>query len=429
MSKRKQGRKIFISYKKEPLSIAESAHLKKQLEEEGYNVFLDVEELDFGESWQRKIYQEIRTSDVLIVLLQPETAKSEWVQRELDLARGGGVSILPLRVGHQEFTNDDLKQVQEKLVISDIQFAVFNSQEYANQYLSPIQHADVHKNYERILDAIEKLAEITRSTQRKWAKDIETRHARHPAMTNAQHWGMPIHTPTGREVMVYIATGNITKAKDLDVIVNSENNDMQMARFFESHTLSSAIRSTGAYDENWVFWHDQVQQELDEQVRAIYKGRRVVLGQVLVTSAGHPKSILVNNGTRYIFHAATNQVVNREHLHTLDPLRGDAITHCVVTCLEKVYKVETGKVAVFAEGSNFKRDIPNHPIKRIAFPLFGTGYNTLGMQEVVPYMMQGILQFVEQDTETSLESIHLCVYSERDTKNVKRMIKEAIDDQ
>lgn len=396
-------KKIFISYKKEPLSKRESRALRDQLMHDGFDVFRDEETMGGGIDWQQTIYDNVRTSDVLIVLLEPETAKSEWVQREVDIARGAGVSILPLRLGHATFTDADIKTVQEKLVITQTNYVSFVSEDYARDNLSDAEQTTITQAYQRLVEDIRRLADETRVRQRQWANRILIRHTQHPADSNPNYRRYIHPNKRGDDVAIVLATGDMTELGQVDVIVNSENDYMQMARFFESHTLSSTLRRAGAYDKRWRFLDDTIQKELDSQVKLHYDVPPIPLGQVLVTSAGHPDSQLVKQGIRYIFHVSTNRVNTAQHPFTIDPIRGDAIRTCVKNCLNKISEVD-------------------NTIQTIAFPILGTGANGLTISEVVGYMMRGMLQFIRADDQTNLHTILLCVYSQSDIQDVLRIM-------
>jgi hypothetical protein len=78
---------VFISYKKKNQQTPPLARsLKQTLEDSyGYQVFLDIDRIPTAAEWAKHIYTNIHRSDVLIVLLEPETANSEWIQREVDV--------------------------------------------------------------------------------------------------------------------------------------------------------------------------------------------------------------------------------------------------------------------------------------------------------------------------------------------------------
>ncbi|MDX2078362.1 MAG: TIR domain-containing protein [bacterium] len=407
--------KVFISYKKTDTihSKSESLHLYHDLKKAGFDVFRDDEVIGVGEAWQEKIYENVRDSDVLIVLLEPKTAESEWVQREVDLARGAQVSILPLRVGHKDvnFTREQIADVQKKLVILDKNYGFYASDDYANKHMSDGEKEEAKRQYSKLLDSIRSMAKKTRKAQREWAKSRLMRHALYPADSNSTYHAFNVQNKRGDTVTIYLAVGDLTEFENIDVIVNSENNYMQMARFFENTTLSSTLRRKGSYNLDDAFLEDSVQRELDERVRAIYINQGqfpVPLEKVLVTSPGHKDSILANKEVRYIFHASTNQVITADETYELQPFSGERIRRCVVNCLNKVNEVD-------------------ETIESIVFPIFGTGHNGMGIGECVPHMMDGMLRFIRNDDKSNLKRIHLCVYSSNDVDEVKHMMEVAIN--
>jgi len=419
-------KKIFISYRKLPLSKQESKNLRTQLIKAGYEVFLDERTIGGGTDWQKTIYEEVRKSGVLIVLLQDGTAESEWVQREVDLARGAQVNILPIRLGHEEFTDEQIQVVQQKLAITHTHYMTYCSSEYLDEHpFTSEQRRSIEAKYEDLLESIEDLITKTRKDQREWAREISKAHALEPATFNREAYHFPIENGRGDVVNIYMATGDLTQFRDIDVIVNSENDYMQMARFFENHTVSSVLRYFGSYNNKGVFLHDRIQEELDDQITSIYNGKLPIsLGQVVVTSAGHPKSRLVQQGIRYIFHATTNRVDTATYPSTLNPLRESVVIKtCVTYCLEQVITVDNGETQVFNEDSRFTRAIPSGPIKNIVFPIFGTGHGGLQVTDVAQHMTSAIMGFIRKDVTTQLENIYLCVYSQSNINAVEKLMQ------
>ena len=129
-----------------------------------------------------------------------------------------------------------------------------------------------------------------------------------------------------RSIRLHVASGDIFNVRDIDVLVNSENDYMQMARFFESRTVSSMLRRRGAWIRAGKY-EDTIQQELDWQLRE--RERPVQVAEVFVTSAGDPWSDLARiNRARYIFHVAAVRAVDAEG--TVVPFRQP---HHIETCV------------------------------------------------------------------------------------------------
>lgn len=173
---------IYLSYRNIEPSKSEAEYLYDKLTNSGFYVHRDNAGLRGGDSWAAQLYNSIRQSDVFIVLIQGgvdgdsdlSTSSSEWVQREIDVARGANVSILPLNIYLDE--RIDIPEVQRLMALYDNQFLRYTSPERAvelNQ-ASPVDQAykdayeQSYKQYERLIIAIETLAERTREYQKDW---------------------------------------------------------------------------------------------------------------------------------------------------------------------------------------------------------------------------------------------------------------------
>ena len=132
--------------------------------------------------------------------------------------------------------------------------------------------------------------------------------------------------------------------RTIDVYVNSENNYMQMARIFESKTVSSLLRFYGSkLDEAGRIDEDTIQDELNQIIRKEgIRTRPVMPGIVIATSAGHASSYLRKRlKARYIFHTATVIVEGDGIDKKLQcRLSSSEIQQCVRKTLEKVAEVD-----------------------------------------------------------------------------------------
>jgi hypothetical protein len=61
-----------------------------------YDPWIDDSEIGAGMAWESEIYSRLLVSDVLLLAIGPGTSKSEWVRREIALAKALGVAIVPL---------------------------------------------------------------------------------------------------------------------------------------------------------------------------------------------------------------------------------------------------------------------------------------------------------------------------------------------
>ena len=118
-------RRIFISYKTGADDgnnfIANTVH--HFLESEGYDVWRDEQDMVAGEAWNSQIYENISKSDLVVLLLTPPVIDSNWVQREVDFARGARVFTLPIRT---RGTDEEIQAVLSKLELAFTQYMSFN---------------------------------------------------------------------------------------------------------------------------------------------------------------------------------------------------------------------------------------------------------------------------------------------------------------
>jgi len=400
--------KVFISYRNMQPSSQSARILYDRLKNLGFETFFDTDEIKGGDPWADKIYRNISNSDVLLVLLQTETIDSVWVQREVDYARGAQIRILPVVIAEAQI---DPTQVLEKLAIRDTQFLQFDS-----------KVADISA----ISNAIIELSKRTRDIQKTWIKNLEQKRRDKPAqdiLSVASYEASSKAYPC----KIHLASGDMSNHKGIDVLVNSMNDYMQMAQFYETKTLSSSLRIAGAHRLRGGRIIDYVQHQVNEQIADI--GLPVEMREVIVTTAGHPKSRLVQrNGIRYIFHVATSQVNIKTFKEKLNPIDDDeGIEEVIENCLERVREVNEAKGVISIEGTQqYQVEVSDsnkyQPIKSIMFPIFGTGRGGRSLVEVTPPMIRAIDNFLianKNDEALQLDHIYVCVHPQTGVRRVK----------
>jgi len=85
---------VFLSYRRKT-SWAVALKLHESLTAKGVDVFMDMEDLGEGQ-FAQKLVDEIQKRDYFILLLAPDTLKSDWVMREAQLAMKAGKRIIPV---------------------------------------------------------------------------------------------------------------------------------------------------------------------------------------------------------------------------------------------------------------------------------------------------------------------------------------------
>lgn len=90
--------RIFISYTRADGSDL-AQMLKQGLEELGYEVFLDIDDIPGGRDWEHYLKAEVARSDILLALVTPESKDSKYVFVEYEQARDQRKAVIPLVMG------------------------------------------------------------------------------------------------------------------------------------------------------------------------------------------------------------------------------------------------------------------------------------------------------------------------------------------
>ncbi len=421
--KKKTKTRIFISHRNAQFSNQQAKKLQARLDEiNEYGCFLDIFSLEGGDQWEAKIYDELRESDILLLIVEKDTA-SEWVKREVNTARGGNISILPVVL---TAPNEDISGVQSALGISDTQYFRYTDDDAQEN----------PKLFENLVKLIENLTKRTRDNQKSWMKQLELRRRVTKAKDLESFKQYPI---AGTPFNIHIATGDITKLRNIDVLVNTENDYMQMARIYERATLSSALRREGSHIVKGRIREDTVQDELDDQIRySDFCGRPIAMGQVIPTTAGHPQSVLrMTNKARYIFHAATVRVDAITRNETLVPIEtDDGLQRAVQNCLKLISEIDAQNGVIWTENNPRyaaqQDDAAQYDkIKSIIFPIFGAGHAGRSAFDVIEPMAIAFRNFVQANkanTDLALTDIHLCVFSETELPFAVKTFDEVFAD-
>jgi hypothetical protein len=91
---------VFISYSRSDSVFVKD--LANRLREAGCTVWQDISGLRGGQTWASEIDQAVRDSDVLIVVLSPDSSASEWVRKETLLAMKLHKPIVPILLRETE---------------------------------------------------------------------------------------------------------------------------------------------------------------------------------------------------------------------------------------------------------------------------------------------------------------------------------------
>lgn len=394
--------KVFISHKNDKYSNKASEKIHDALKKAGHDVFLDKASLEGGMNWKKEILGFLTTSDVVILVIHDETVGSDWVQREVDTASAWNISILPVVV-HGSF--EKAKEAFERFEIGTIQLIEFDPYE-------------MEESVNKILSRIDDLSEGTISAQNQVWQEWKLRRVPKSEFKYELHdVAAAFKHPQIDGVTFCIATGDATKIRGYDILVNTENNYMQMARFFESKTLSWAIRTRGALLENERLIEDTVQDDLYRQIlntRSL--GSLPVTDRtVIVTPAGHPDSLLHRQTDfRYIFHVASVRVEITKQ--KVEPV-GDT-ARMLENCFNLIASLDGKNGQILIGQDNQAIVDPNYENPTsILFPVFGAGEGgakfELAVEEFVKSLEEDVKFHIESNN-LSISKIGLCIYNYAD---------------
>jgi O-acetyl-ADP-ribose deacetylase (regulator of RNase III) len=207
--------------------------------------------------------------------------------------------------------------------------------------------------------------------------DLQIRR-QEPRLTEQLSYRYSVVKSPGKEIG--IITGDIQRVKNIDVWVNSENTNMQMARFYD-RSLSSVIRYLGA-TRNRLGFIDQ--DAIADELRDIMGGTQSVPpATVLATNSG---SLLKTHGVKRIYHAAS---VIGEFGRGYLPIAN--IADCVTRAME---------LADSSEGE---------PLRSILFSVMGAGTAQGNPKTVGSKLLEAALSYLEDRPESAIRQAFFLV--------------------
>src|SRR5512142_69037 len=114
--------KIFISYSRKDIDFVRK--LAGDLEKAGYDVWWDLTDLQGGDDWRRVIPAAIEASQFVIIVLSPNSAVSDWVEKEYTHALSLRKKIVPIMLARSSVP----------FALNTINFVDFTSDDYAANF-------------------------------------------------------------------------------------------------------------------------------------------------------------------------------------------------------------------------------------------------------------------------------------------------------
>lgn len=122
-------KKVFVSYTRRNLTVIE--RLARDLQDAGLDVWVDFRKIRGGEAWQQAIYDGIHEADFIIACLSPPAIASEWVRRELEIARDSGKLIIPVML---EVAFEEMQEYEVTKALLDVQAVNFAELSYERAF-------------------------------------------------------------------------------------------------------------------------------------------------------------------------------------------------------------------------------------------------------------------------------------------------------
>jgi O-acetyl-ADP-ribose deacetylase (regulator of RNase III) len=201
---------------------------------------------------------------------------------------------------------------------------------------------------------------------------------------------------SNRGCRIGLITGDIRDVHGIDVWVNSENTNMQMARFYES-SISGIIRYCGARRDRVGYVSDDlIANELKRMMRS---ETHVQPGTVLVTSPG---VLQQSNGVKKIFHVAS---VQGEVGYGYKPVSD--IARCVKNCLDK------------ANANEFE----GFGLSSVLFPLMGAGRAQGDLGETARKLIQAAISYQENSKSSTVREIYFLAWTNVELEVCQRILQ------
>jgi O-acetyl-ADP-ribose deacetylase (regulator of RNase III) len=361
--------KVFINYRAQEQA-GYGALLDRELAERfGPDaVFRASRSIRPGDDFAKEIVRNLRLCTVLLAVIGPGwlahgnargTDDDDWVRREIAEAFSAGVRVIPILV-------EDATMPTEAELPPDIAALA------RCQYLR-MHHRSVDSDINRVV------AELDHLFPGLWG-DRRTREIAETEVRQYRLTGSPA-TPC----RIGVVTGSIRRVRFVDVWVNSENTDMEMARFAE-FSMSGIIRYWGAkHDRTGRVTADLIADELAVRVG---DHRPVAPGTAFVTGAG---ALTESHRVRYIIHVAA---VQGEPGAGFRQVR--EIGRCVTTAL-----AEADRLAEIDD-----------QVRTILFPLLGVGVGGAELKPTAQALLRAAVDHLVAEPKTALRVIYFLAYSD-----------------
>ena len=182
---------------------------------------------------------------------------------------------------------------------------------------------------------------------------------------------------------VGVITGAINNIRNIDIWVNSENTNMQMARFYEG-SISGVIRYLGSQRDT--LGHVSSDLIADNLKAKIENNLYVQPGTVIITDSGELEN---SHQVKQIYHVASVQGTIGSGYKPIPN-----ISQCVSNVLNKIEENFEGKSA------------------SVLFPLLGTGTAKGELDEIIAGLFNSAISHLERNNDSKIEKVYFLAYTD-----------------
>jgi O-acetyl-ADP-ribose deacetylase (regulator of RNase III) len=194
-----------------------------------------------------------------------------------------------------------------------------------------------------------------------------------------------------------VITGDIRQVTGIDVWVNSENTNMQMARYYD-RSISSAIRYSGARKVGGRIVADSIAHEL---ISIVGENAAVEPGEVIATGSGELER---TRSVKKIFHAAAVMGQAGPGYTSIPD-----VAICVRNALD------------LADSPQFD-DIE---LKSMLFPLMGTGTGRGELEGRARELIDTAINHLLRDPPGRIDEVYFLAWTDKDLEVCRRILREA----
>ena len=325
------------------------------------DAFVDHQQIQLSDRWDEKVDEALKRCNHMIAVISPDSIESVNCRDEWHCFLTRRKEIIPVWIRG-----------------SEMYFRLERTQYVDVRDPSQYQHG-----IRRLLDYLcDSIASIPEPPSRTTIQEGERRtelYARYPLRVCP-------------DKAIGIATGNIAELKNVDVLVNSENDYLCMDSMWRN-TVSASLNAFGALrDEQG----EIIELTIAKALETARKGlpARLPPATVLVTQSGS----LRNNGVRHILHAVS---VKTRQRGGLDEITDVELGLCVVKALREIDHLNR---------TVYHPEQPEPPLRTIAFPLLTTGEGGRAITPTAKILIERAIEHFLLYPDTLIDSVYFTAY-------------------